>query len=148
MAISIPRWTGMLRRAGAPARAATEIATEVDQTVDGLVAQHEYDSAFDRLLYTMQLGFEQVDAHFQQMDARFRQVEAHFQQVDARFRQVDARFEQVDARFEQVDARMDTMEARLEASLSKQLLIAVGIVLTGLAIATAIIVALFIQYAG
>ena len=61
MAISIPRWTGMLRRAGAPARAATEIATEiateVDQTVDALVSQHEYDSAFERLLYTMQLGF-------------------------------------------------------------------------------------------
>ena len=40
MAISIPRWTGMLRRAGAPARAATEIATEVDQTADALVSQH------------------------------------------------------------------------------------------------------------
>ena len=34
-----------------------KIATEVDQTVDALVAQHEHDSAFDRLLYTMQLGF-------------------------------------------------------------------------------------------
>ena len=102
MAISIPRWTGMLRRAGAPARAATEIATEVDRTVDGLVSQHEHDSAFDRLLYTMQLGFQESDAR----------------------------------------------DARLEASFSKQLLIAVGIVLTGLAIATAIVVALFIHYLG
>ena len=102
MAISIPRWTGMLRRAGAPAQSATEIATEVDQTVDGLVAQHEYDSAFDRLLYTMQLGFQESDAR----------------------------------------------DARLEASFSKQLLIAVGIVLTGLAIATGILVALFIRFVG
>ena len=102
MAISIPRWTGMLRRAGAPAQSATEIATEVDQTVDGLVAQHEYDSAFERLLYTMQLGFQESDAR----------------------------------------------DARLEASISKQLLIAVGIVLTGLAIATGIIVALFIRFVG
>ena len=46
--------------------------------------------------------------------------------------------------FQESDAR----DARLEASLSKQLLIAVGIVLTGLAIATGIIVALFIQYVG
>ena len=102
MAISIPRWTGMLRRAGAPARAATEIATEVDQTVDGLVAQHEYDSAFERLLYTMQLGFQESDAR----------------------------------------------DAQLEANFSKQLLIAVGIVLTALAIATAIVVALFIRFVG
>ncbi len=92
----------MLRRAGAPARAATEIATEVDQTVDALVSQHEHDSAFDRLLYTMQVGFQEADVR----------------------------------------------DARLEASFTKQLLIAVGIVLTALAIATAIIVALFIQYAG
>ncbi len=92
----------MLRRAGAPARAATEIATEVDQTVDGLVSQHEHSSAFDRLLYTVQLGFQQADAR----------------------------------------------DARLEASFSKQLLIAVGIVLTALAIATGIIVALFIRYVG
>ena len=102
MAISIPRWTGMLRRAGAPAQSATEIATEVDQTVDTLVSQHEHDSALDRLLYTMQLGFQESDAR----------------------------------------------DARLEASLSKQLLIAVGIVLTGLAIATGIIVALFIRFVG
>ena len=102
MAISIPRWTGMLRRAGAPARAATEIATEVDHTVDALVSQQEHESAFDRLLYTMQLGFQESDAR----------------------------------------------DARLEASFSKQLLIALGIVLTGLAIATGILVALFIQYAG
>ena len=92
----------MLRRAGAPARAASEIATEVDQTVDALVSQREHDSAFDRLLYAMQLGFQQADAR----------------------------------------------DARLEASFSKQLLIAVGIVLTGLAIATGIIVALLIQYVG
>ena len=92
----------MLRRAGAPARAATEIATEVDQTVDALVTQHEHDSAFDRLLYTMQLGFQQADAR----------------------------------------------DARLEASFSKQLLIAVGIVLAGLAIATGILVALFMRYVG
>ena len=102
MAISIARWTGMLRRAGAPAQSATEIATEVDQTVDTLVSQHEHDSALDRLLYTMQLGFQESDAR----------------------------------------------DARLEASLSKQLLIAVGIVLTGLAIATGIIVALFIRFVG
>ena len=120
MAISIPRWTGMLRRAGAPARAATEIATEVDQTVDGLVAQHEYDSAFERLLFTMQLGFQQVEAHFQQVDARFAQV----------------------------DARMDAMEARLEASFNKRILTALGIGLTALAIATGILVALLIHYAG
>ena len=63
-------------------------------------------SAFDRLLYAMQLGFQQVDA------------------------------------------RMDTMEARLEASFSTQLRIAVGIILTGIAIFTAIIVALFIHYLG
>ena len=113
MAISIPRWTGMLRRAGAPAQSATEIATEVDQTVDALVAQHEHDSAFDRLLYTMQLGF-------QQMDARFREV----------------------------DARMDAMEARLEASFNKRILTALGIALTALAIATGILVALFIHYLG
>ena len=92
----------MLRRAGAPVRSATEIATEVDQTVDTLVSQHEHDSAFDRLLYTMQLGFQESDAR----------------------------------------------DARLEASLSKQLLIAVGIVLAGLAIATGVIVALFIHYLG
>ena len=127
MAISIPRWTGMLRRAGAPARAATEIATEVDQTVDGLDTRHEHDSAFDRLLDTMQAGFQQVDAHFQQVDARFRQV---------------------DARFEQADARMDAMEARIEASFNKRMLTAVGIVLTALAIATGILVALFIRYVG
>ena len=120
MAISIPRWTGMLRRAGAPPRAATEIATEVDQTVDALVAQHEHDSAFDRLLYTVQVGFQQVDAHFQQ----------------------------VDARFEQVDARMDAMEARLEASFNKRILTALGIALTALAIATGIIVALLIRHIG
>ena len=102
MAISIPRWTGMLRRAGAPAHAATEIATEVDQTVDGLVSQHEHESALDRLLYTMQAGFQESDAR----------------------------------------------DARLEASFSKQLLIAVGIVLTGLAIATGILVALLIRYVG
>ena len=113
MAISIPRWTSMLRRAGAPARAATEIATEVDQTVGGLVAQHEYDSAFERLLFTMQAGF-------QQMDARFREV----------------------------DARMDAMESRLEASFNKRILTALGIALTALAIATGILVALFIQYVG
>ncbi len=113
MAISIPRWTGMLRRAGAPAQSATEIATEVDQTVDTLVSQHEHDSAFDRLLYTMQLGFQRIDA-----------------------------------RFEQVDARMDAMEARLEASFNKRILTALGIALTALAIATGIIVALFIRYAG
>ena len=106
MAISIPRWTGMLRRAGAPARAATEIATEVDQTVEGLVSQHEHNSAFDRLLFTMQLGFQQADA------------------------------------------RMDAMEARLEASLNKRILTALGIGLTALAIATSILVALFIHYAG
>ena len=92
----------MLRRAGAPVQSATEIATEVDQTVDTLVSQHEHDSAFDRLLYTMQLGFQESDAR----------------------------------------------DARLEASLSKQLLIAVGIVLAGLAIATGVIVALFIHYLG
>ena len=92
----------MLRRAGAPASAATEIATEVDQTVDTLASQHEHDSAFERLLYTMQLGFQESDAR----------------------------------------------DARLEASISKQLLIAVGIVLTGLAIATGIIVALFIRFVG
>ncbi len=63
-------------------------------------------SAFDRLLYAMQLGFQHADA------------------------------------------RMDAMEARLEASLSKQLRIAVGIILTGIAIFTAILVALFIHYAG
>ena len=103
----------MLRRAGAPARAATEIATEVDQTVDGLVSQHEHDSAFDRLLYTVQVGFQQVDAHFQQ-----------------------------------VDARMDAMEARLEASFNKRILTALGIVLTALAIATGIIVALLIRHIG
>ena len=103
----------MLRRAGAPAQSATEIATEVDQTVDALVAQHEHDSAFDRLLYTMQLGF-------QQMDARFREV----------------------------DARMDAMEARLEASFNKRILTALGIALTALAIATGILVALFIHYLG
>ena len=102
MAISIPRWTGMLRRAGAPARAATEIATEVDQTADALVSQQEHDSAFDRLLYTMQLGFQESDAR----------------------------------------------DAQLEANFSKQLLIAVGIVLTALAIATAIVVALFIRFVG
>ena len=70
MAISIPRWTGMLRRAGAPAGAATEIATEVDQTVDALVSQHEHDSAFDRLLYAMQLGFQHADARMDAMEAR------------------------------------------------------------------------------
>ena len=113
MAISIPRWTGMLRRAGAPARAATEIATEVDQTVDALVSQHEHDSAFDRLLYAMQLGFQHADAR---MDA--------------------------------MEARLEAMEARLEASFNKRILTALGIALTALAIATAIIVALFIQYAG
>ena len=113
MAISIPRWTGMLRRAGAPARAATEIATEVDETVDALVSQQEHESAFDRLLYAMQLGFQRIDA-----------------------------------RFEQVDARMDAMEARLEASFNKRILTALGIALTALAIATGIIVALFISYAG
>ena len=96
----------MLRRAGAPSRAATEIANEVDQTVDGLVSQHEHDSAFDRLLYAMQLGFQQADA------------------------------------------RMDAMEARLEASLNKRILTAVGIVLTALAIATGIIVALLIRHIG
>ena len=63
-------------------------------------------SAFDRLLFTMQLGFQQVDA------------------------------------------RMDAMEARLEASLNKRILTAVGIVLTALAIATGILVALFIHYLG
>ena len=103
----------MLRRAGAPARAATEIATEVDQTVDGLASQHEYDSAFDRLLYAMQAGFQRVDA-----------------------------------RFAQVDARMDAMEARLEASFNKRILTALGIALTAPAIATGILVALFIQYVG
>ena len=113
MAISIPRWTGMLRRAGAPAQSATEIANEVDQTVDGLVSQHEYDSAFERLLYTMQAGFQQVEA-----------------------------------RFAQVDARMDAMEARLEASFNKRILTALGIALTALAIATGILVALFIRYVG
>ncbi len=103
----------MLRRAGAPARAATEIATEVDQTVGALVSQHDHDSAFDRLLYAMQLGFEQMNA-----------------------------------RLERTDARIDSVEARLETSLSKQLLIAVGIVLAALAIATGIIVALLIRYVG
>ena len=63
-------------------------------------------SAFDRLLFTMQTGFQQADA------------------------------------------RMDALEARLEASLSKQLLVAVGIILTGIAITTAIVVALFIHYLG
>ena len=63
-------------------------------------------SAFDRLLFTMQLGFQQVDA------------------------------------------RMDAMEARLEASLNKRILTAVGIVLTALAIATGILIALFIHYLG
>ena len=42
----------------------------------------------------------------------------------------------MDARFREVDARMDAMEARLEA------------ILTGIAITTAIIVALFIHYLG
>ena len=46
--------------------------------------------------------------------------------------------------FQESDAR----DARLEASFSKQLLIAVGIVLTGLAIATGVIVALFVRYVG
>ena len=110
----------MLRRAGAPPRAATEIATEVDQTVDALVSQQEHESAFDRLLYAMQLGFQQVDA----------------------------RFQEIEARLERTDGRIDSLEARLQASLSKQLLIAVGIVLTGLAIATGIIVALLIRYIG
>ena len=50
--------------------------------------------------------------------------------------------------FQQADARMDAMEARLEASLNKRILTAVGIVLTALAIATGILVALFIHYAG
>ena len=99
----------MLRRAGAPARAATEIATEVDQTVDALVSQHEHDSAFDRLLYAMQLGFQEADAR---------------------------------------DARLEAMEARLEASFNKRILTAVGIVLTALAIATGIIVALLIRHIG
>ena len=63
-------------------------------------------SAFDRLLFTMQLGFQQVDA------------------------------------------RMDAMEARLEASFNKRILTAVGIILTGIAIATGILVALFIHYFG
>ena len=116
MAISIPRCTGMLRRAGAPARAATEIATDVEQTVDALVSQHEHDSAFDRLLFTMQTGFQQVDVRFAQVDARMEAMEA--------------------------------MEARLEASLNKRILTAVGIVLTALAIATGILAALFIHYAG
>ena len=70
-------------------------------------------SAFDRLLYTMQAGFQQIDAHF-----------------------------------DQLDARMDACEARLDVSFNKQLQIAVGIILTGIAITTAIIVALFIQYGG
>ena len=78
------------------------IATEVDQTVDTLVSQHKHDSALDRLLYTMQLGFQESDAR----------------------------------------------DAQLEANFSKQLLIAVGIVLTALAIATAIVVALFIRFVG
>ena len=63
-------------------------------------------SAFDRLLFTMQLGFQQADA------------------------------------------RMDAMEARLDASFNKRILTAVGIVLTALAIATGILVALFIRYVG
>ena len=66
----------MLRRAGAPARAATEIATEVDQTVDGLVAQHEHDSAFDRLLYTVQLGFQESDARDARLEASLQQTTA------------------------------------------------------------------------
>ena len=79
MAISIPRCTGMLRRAGAPARAATEIATDVEQTVDALVSQHEHDSAFDRLLFTMQTGFQQVDVRFAQVDARMEAMEARLE---------------------------------------------------------------------
>ena len=54
----------------------------------------------------------------------------------------------MDARFREVDARMDAMEARLDASFNKRILTAVGIILTGIAIATAIIVALFIHYFG
>ena len=77
-------------------------------------------SAFDRLLYTMQAGFQQIDAHFDRLDARF----------------------------DQLDVRTDAREARLDASFNKQLQIAVGIILTGIAITTAIIVALFIQYGG
>ena len=38
------------------------------------------------------------------------------------------------------------MEARLEASFNKRILTALGIVLTALAIATGILVALFIHY--
>ena len=70
-------------------------------------------SAFDRLLYTMQAGFQQIDAHF-----------------------------------DQLDARMDACEARLDVSFNKQLQIAVGIILTGIAITTGILVALFIHYLG
>ena len=70
-------------------------------------------SAFHRLLYTMQVGFQQIDA-----------------------------------RFDQLDARMDACEARLEASFNKRILTALGIGLTALAIATSILVALFIHYAG
>ena len=43
---------------------------------------------------------------------------------------------------------MDAMEARIEASFNKRMLTAVGIVLTALAIATGILVALFIRYVG
>ena len=43
---------------------------------------------------------------------------------------------------------MDAMEARLEASFNKRILTAVGIVLTALAIATGILVALLIRYVG
>ena len=57
-------------------------------------------------------------------------------------------FQQVDARFAQADARMDAMEARLETSFNKRILTALGIGLTALAIATGILVALFIHYAG
>ena len=84
-------------------------------------------SVFDRLLYTMQAGFDQIDAHFDQ---------------------IDAHFDQIDARFDQIDARMDACEARLDVSFNKPLQIAVGIILTGIAITTAIIVALFIHYLG
>ena len=80
-----------------------------------------------------------------QFDARFDQLDARMDAMEAR---LDAHFGQFDARFDQLDARMDAMEARLEASFNKRVLTALGIALTALAIATGILVALFIHYLG
>ena len=59
-----------------------------------------------------------------------------------------AGFQRIDAHFDRLDARTDACEARLDVSFNKQLRIAVGIIVAGIAISTAIIVALFIQCGG